>query len=198
MTWEPGERIFSIWELFDLKAEILAEEPQDSIDGSSDPVRCIYIGTVFNLTPSGKYYMPWACSNVEPCQKCKGSGTIDTPVSKRLPVEQLASFNREALALDRRIRDATIRFYGHWHKGDWPLELETLLAETSNIVSLTSKKTECNHCEGIGSREAYLDTAWYEELEKELAEIGAFYFHGEGDPCDILVGISVDEEEGKQ
>lgn len=23
-----------------------------------------YLGTVFSLTPSGKYYMPWACSNV--------------------------------------------------------------------------------------------------------------------------------------
>jgi hypothetical protein len=23
-----------------------------------------FLGTVFNLTPSGKYYMPWACSNV--------------------------------------------------------------------------------------------------------------------------------------
>lgn len=27
-------------------------------------VRRIFLGTVFALTPSGKYYMPWACSNV--------------------------------------------------------------------------------------------------------------------------------------
>ena len=26
--------------------------------------RTIFIGTVFNLLPSGKYYMPWAASNV--------------------------------------------------------------------------------------------------------------------------------------
>jgi hypothetical protein len=26
--------------------------------------RLLYIGTVFSLSPSGKYYMPWACSNV--------------------------------------------------------------------------------------------------------------------------------------
>lgn len=27
-------------------------------------VRRIFLGTVFALAPSGKYYMPWACSNV--------------------------------------------------------------------------------------------------------------------------------------
>ena len=27
-------------------------------------VRELYIGTLMNLTPSGKYYTPWACSNV--------------------------------------------------------------------------------------------------------------------------------------
>lgn len=26
--------------------------------------RSIFLGTVFTLTPSGKFYMPWACSNV--------------------------------------------------------------------------------------------------------------------------------------
>jgi len=29
-----------------------------------DPISLMYVGSVFNLTPSGKYYMPWACSNV--------------------------------------------------------------------------------------------------------------------------------------
>ena len=33
-----------------------------------------YVGTVFNMTPSGKYYLPWACSNVDPCTRCKGQG----------------------------------------------------------------------------------------------------------------------------
>ena len=37
-------------------------------------VRCTFVGTVFNVMPSGKYYMPWACSNVEPCNRCKGTG----------------------------------------------------------------------------------------------------------------------------
>jgi hypothetical protein len=36
--------------------------------------RGVYLGTVFAIMPSGKYYMPWACSNVEPCSRCKGQG----------------------------------------------------------------------------------------------------------------------------
>ena len=28
------------------------------------PIYCCFVGTVFNMSPSGKYYMPWACSNV--------------------------------------------------------------------------------------------------------------------------------------
>ena len=34
----------------------------------------VFVGTVFGLTPSGKYYTPWANSNVEPCPRCKGEG----------------------------------------------------------------------------------------------------------------------------
>lgn len=32
--------------------------------------RLLFIGTVMALTPSGKYYQPWACSNVEACEAC--------------------------------------------------------------------------------------------------------------------------------
>lgn len=36
--------------------------------------RGVFLGTVFMIMPSGKYYMPWACSNVEPCSRCRGDG----------------------------------------------------------------------------------------------------------------------------
>lgn len=72
--------------------------------------RTIYIGTVFNLTPSGKYYMPWACSNV----------------------------------------------------------------------------TEA---------EADKDVEWYDAVQEQLEEIDCYLQHGEGDPCDLLVGECRDIEE---
>ncbi|RLD19305.1 MAG: hypothetical protein DRI33_03245 [Caldiserica bacterium] len=33
-------------------------------DGSS--YKIMYVGSVYYITPSGKYYTPWACSNVTP------------------------------------------------------------------------------------------------------------------------------------
>ena len=36
--------------------------------------KSVYLGTVFNIMPSGKFYMPWANSNVDACPRCKGAG----------------------------------------------------------------------------------------------------------------------------
>ena len=33
-----------------------------------------FLGTVMGQSPSGKYYQPWACSNVDLCDACKGEG----------------------------------------------------------------------------------------------------------------------------
>lgn len=33
-----------------------------------------FLGTVFSIMPSGKYYQPFACSNVDMCTHCKGEG----------------------------------------------------------------------------------------------------------------------------
>jgi hypothetical protein len=84
----------------------------------------MFLGTVFHLMPSGKYYQPFACSNVEACEECKGDG--------------------------------------------------------------------CDHCGGIGSREAYLDSLYQEALEAVAEANGMFVTSGEGDPCDVFAGILVE------
>lgn len=45
-----------------MKATFEEEEEQEDWDGNI--VKRTYLGTVFDLTPSGKYYMPFVCSNV--------------------------------------------------------------------------------------------------------------------------------------
>ena len=45
-----------------MKAEALRNPHYDP--DVEDDICSIFLGTVFALTPSGKYYMPWACSNV--------------------------------------------------------------------------------------------------------------------------------------
>ena len=40
-------------------------------DDEGRMVESVFVGTVMALTPSGKYYLPFACSNVEVCPRCK-------------------------------------------------------------------------------------------------------------------------------
>lgn len=90
------------WDVIKEEAILNSEEAKPEWDGSK--IGLCFLGTVFNLTPSGKYYMPWACSNV----------------------------------------------------------------------------TEA---------EALQDELWYEALEEIANEYEMFVTSGEGDPCNIFVGI---------
>lgn len=43
-------------------------------DMEGNIVESVFLGSVFSIYPSGKYYTPWANSNVEVCNRCKGKG----------------------------------------------------------------------------------------------------------------------------
>jgi len=45
--------------------------------------RQIYLGSWLNMSPSGKYYMPYACSNVEVCRACAEAS--DAPCDETSP-----------------------------------------------------------------------------------------------------------------
>ena len=53
----------------------------------------------------------------------------------------------------------------------------------------------CPRCGGLGSYEAYLDQEWNEALEKVAESFGLFVTGSDGDGCDILVGMSFDNDE---
>ena len=54
------------WET--VKAELAAQDWETDEFICDLPFRQVFIGTVFALMPSGKYYTPWAHGNVEPCE----------------------------------------------------------------------------------------------------------------------------------
>ena len=60
--------------------KIESEESYKDMDGNT--LKSIFIGTCFNIMPSGKYYMPFACSNVVKCSKCDGKGEITNSNAK--------------------------------------------------------------------------------------------------------------------
>ena len=40
-------------------------EAEPFVNEYGDVVRMVYVGTVFSLTPSGKYYMPWTSNQTQ-------------------------------------------------------------------------------------------------------------------------------------
>src|SRR5215469_11736670 len=73
---------------FDLKAirRLLDKEDwQDDPDNPQGEMRLLFLGTTFSLTPSGKFYVPFACSNVAgDCPVCKGEGKVEPRTGKRI------------------------------------------------------------------------------------------------------------------
>ena len=49
-------------------------EPYEDVSNPGIKVKSVFLGTVFSLLPSGKYYTFWACSNLESCPLCEGEG----------------------------------------------------------------------------------------------------------------------------
>ena len=192
MSWKPGETIFNLDALRDEFAET---EMQESMYDEDIREKWVYLGTVFSMMPSGKFYTPWACSNVEPCERCSGRGSIDSPTRGTLPESAAAVLATQAKQMDWQIRSLAMRFYGPACNGAWPPQLTVLLSRTAEVVQRLSAKVQCPHCEGVGSREAYLDEVWREQAEEELGKIGAFLQSGEGDPCDLFAVTVVESDE---
>ena len=58
--------------------DVIREEMQSAdwmtIESGCVEERSVYLGSIFALTPSGKFYTPWANSNVTICQACVEHG----------------------------------------------------------------------------------------------------------------------------
>lgn len=134
-------------------------------------IRQVLLGSVFSLMPSGKYYMPWACSNVDPCESCNGRGTFPTHRKRRI----IRKWANQAIR-GRRKADH-LRSQGMTEYSEIRRRIATYRPTSRN----------CEHCGGQGSREAYLDSLFQERLESEASKLGFSVDSGEGDPCDIFV-----------
>jgi hypothetical protein len=155
------------------------------MDGDPDrEERQVFIGTVFGLSPSGKYYLPFACSNVDPCPRCGGRGYNFKKHQTRLRTKK---WRRK---MDRVRRLFQVRGYiGHPERID-----NTAIGRNYRRLQKLTETIHCEYCGGCGSHEAHLDELFNEKLEEEADAHGYFVTSGEGDPCDILVGECRDKE----
>lgn len=151
-----------------------------------------YLGSCFALAPSGKYYTPFACSNVDTCRFCNGLGHFWV---KKPQVGQAVRLHGEDMACGSCTKvdgnHVEIAFYYNrigevtaWGK----LEPGAYLATAFQYY-----KT-CTACGGCGSIEAYRDSVFYGVLDEIAEERGGWIQGGEGDPCDIMFCMNVENE----
>ena len=152
-------------------------EPYEDPDNEGQWLQTMYLGSILNLTPSGKVYYPFACSNVMGCPCCKGTGEIKNKHRRKKTIARL---------------NKTFRLM-------WPT--------THNIEKLQKMRKqidwwkpilECPECAGTGSLEARLDQDWQEQLERELETIGAWHHESEDDGCDVMISREAKSSVDKQ
>ncbi len=167
-------------------ASLESEDPQEDMEG--DLVKSVFLGTVFHIMPSGKYYMPFACSNVDPCPQCKGAGTVPNPRKTR---KKAAS---RAFRCSQNLLKEIMRRYGPFCAGEWPRGAQKRLEHYRAVQGKNDPTIGCPTCNGVGSREAYEDQCFSEAMEAEASEHGCFVQSGEGDPCDLFLCKVVEPE----
>ena len=163
------------------------EEPYKDMDGNT--LKSVFIGTCFNIMPSGKYYMPYACSNVAMCPKCKGKGKINNPNADSALYEE--NLKKEQFWIEY-LRNNSVTYYRLSETNKKTLD------SIRECLKYYNETVECPVCHGLGSEEAYKDQVMQEALEDYADKHGAYVHSGEGDPCDMFVSIVVDEDEDQE
>lgn len=170
---------------FDVEAirRILDEKEWEEADENTDSygqVRRVWLGTVLGVTPSGKVYAPFACSNVTGCDTCKGRGSILT-VRRRVAKKWANAYDHERKRSDRLT------------KPGWNRARRSAMTAWRNYSRSTRS---CTACGGLGSREAYLDELWREHHEKLFEDYGLSFECGDsGDYFAAEYRDTPDEEE---
>lgn len=152
--------------------------------------KSVFLGTVFALCPSGKYYMPFACSNVEVCSVCNGAGVVSNGAYNKEILDEMKEIEADFI---QKLKDKNCTYW------DMPKEDREDMDEAREIIRATEQTVQCPYCHGVGSREAYEDEEFYTALDAELEARGMYREHGEGDPCDVLAIMQVEvDEDGKE
>ncbi len=171
---------------WDWKALVAECEANVCENDDGDPVGMSYLGSVMSLVPSGKYYTPFASSNVDACEKCSGEGSIPNPNSDPARHEILTS----------RVQDLIGPLLKeHGAHPNWPAE-EKEKVEKARAGQEECKPTlDCETCGCLGSEEAFKDQEWYEALGEVAESHDCYYTEGDGCATDLYIGMSIETEE---
>lgn len=138
-----------------------------------------YLGSVIKLYPSGKYYTPWANSNVEPCQHC-----VDGKLEYSVPCAICEGQGYRVVTEELR------ESYPFWNQFQVGHKFDCQMCDATGKVLKT-----CPWCEGFFSEEAYRDDLFHHALCDAAEKRGGFITNGEGSSTDVFFGILLTEKE---
>lgn len=120
----------------------------------------MWLGSQLGIAPSGKFYMPWATSNLKVCSACRGRGKVKA----RSNIDLLLVEEMKKLEGEDKIE---------W-PGDITPEWATYIQRKNVLViaGVSSSGVECEKCGGNGFPEATTDAAWYEHMKWEAEKRG--------------------------
>lgn len=119
-----------------------------------------WLGSQIHLSPSGKFYMPWAHGNLNACKSCGGKGRVKA----RSKVDKLLVAEYQRLENEDKV--------------EWPGDLTpewTAYIQRKNVLviaGVNDRGVTCEQCGGNGYPEATADAAWYEQMEYMANENG--------------------------
>ena len=149
----------SQWRFDKIKEMVEAESWEDDYENKGSQLRTVMLGSIFTITPSGKMYAPFACSNVAGCAGCNGTGHVKSRYKRRV-LKKWAS--------RQKVRAKWIAQYGY--ANEWPAHI---LAKSAKLNSLNLRDNPCcTRCGGMASAEAHDDEQWRQEMEAALGEVG--------------------------
>ena len=147
-----------------IERELEAGDWEADAEDDTIEVSRVWLGTIFGLTPSGKFYVPFACSNVAgDCKACDGRGTREPRTGKRIRA-------RAAARQSRFSRGTVKRGFAQSPAGSAYSARVRKMRHDAFIVS----DTTCDCCAGTGSASAARDERWNEALEEAASAIGAY------------------------
>jgi hypothetical protein len=140
-----------------------------------------FLGSVFSITPSGKFYMPFACSNVMGCKRCRGTGSVKRRAGN---AERLAEAQSRLDAIDLR---GIIAAHGGY--AQWPESVRAEVDAARAVVESAKTTRQCEWCGGSGSHEAAQDEDWWDALAVVAKRHGLFVGGPDGGAGDdVFVG----------
>ncbi len=163
-------------------------------------IRRVWLGSRMGLSPSGKMYMPWATSNLNPCPACDGTGEV----TLSLPTRRMKKARRRLDALD--VKGARImrqcRTAGNAWTGIRRFNMNYANTLRETLEPLATGKRQCLRCDGCGSHEARDDERFWELVEKEADSHDVFIDSNEdGDmvyAAEVRPSESEDDDESEE